>query len=214
MNYGAGDVELGLTATWRTVWEGSVTFTHFFGPPDRQPFADRDFISISIPANVLNGSEPRKSVRWRAILHLRPPCVPSEKTSGYRLTASASMTSWTSSLTNPDHIIRVSPKSERLRVAVASKPTRYGCIGSPDPRPPLKVTFRFDGSADIRNRQIACNYAGIFARPRGPGLAEAGEGVTYRLERSTSAFLSSSGTCVSIVRMSTWTVSVLFSGAD
>ena len=48
MNYGAGDVELGLTATWRTVWEGSVTFTHFFGPPDRQPFADRDFISISI----------------------------------------------------------------------------------------------------------------------------------------------------------------------
>ena len=48
MNYGAGDVELGLTATWRTVWEGSVTFTHFFGPPDRQPFADRDFISLSI----------------------------------------------------------------------------------------------------------------------------------------------------------------------
>lgn len=48
MNYGAGDFELGLTATWRTVWEGSITFTHFFGPADRQPFGDRDFVSISI----------------------------------------------------------------------------------------------------------------------------------------------------------------------
>lgn len=47
MNNGAGDFELGVTATWRTVWEGSLTFTHYFGPPDRQPFADRDFISVS-----------------------------------------------------------------------------------------------------------------------------------------------------------------------
>jgi len=48
MNNGAGDFELGLTATWRTVWQGSFTFTHYFGPPDRQPFADRDFVSLSL----------------------------------------------------------------------------------------------------------------------------------------------------------------------
>jgi len=48
MNYGAGDLELGITATYRTVWESSLTFTHYLGPPDRQPFADRDFISLSL----------------------------------------------------------------------------------------------------------------------------------------------------------------------
>jgi len=48
MNNGAGDVEIGLSATYRTVWEGSLNFTHYIGPPDRQPFADRDFISVSI----------------------------------------------------------------------------------------------------------------------------------------------------------------------
>jgi hypothetical protein len=48
MNNGAGDMELGLTATYRTVWQGSLTLTHYFGSPDRQPFADRDFISLSI----------------------------------------------------------------------------------------------------------------------------------------------------------------------
>ena len=48
MNQGAGDFEIGVNATYRTVWEGSLTFTHFFGPTERQPFADRDFISLSI----------------------------------------------------------------------------------------------------------------------------------------------------------------------
>lgn len=48
MNNGAGDVEIGLSATYRTVWQGSLSFTHFFGPVDRQPFADRDFVSLSI----------------------------------------------------------------------------------------------------------------------------------------------------------------------
>ncbi len=47
-NDGAGDLELGVSATYRTVWEGSLNFTHYFGPADRQPFGDRDFISISI----------------------------------------------------------------------------------------------------------------------------------------------------------------------
>ncbi|HEX4159925.1 MAG TPA: DUF1302 family protein [Rhizomicrobium sp.] len=48
MNDGAGDFELGVSATYQTVWEGSITFTHYFGPPDRQPFADRDFIALSV----------------------------------------------------------------------------------------------------------------------------------------------------------------------
>lgn len=48
MNNGAGDMEIGVTATYRTVWQGSLSFTHYFGPPDRQPFADRDFISLSL----------------------------------------------------------------------------------------------------------------------------------------------------------------------
>lgn len=47
MNNGAGDMELGVSATYQTVWQGSLTFTHYFGPPDRQPFADRDFVSLS-----------------------------------------------------------------------------------------------------------------------------------------------------------------------
>jgi Protein of unknown function (DUF1302) len=48
MNDGAGDLELGLSATYVTVWQSSLTFTHYYGPPDRQPFADRDFVSLSI----------------------------------------------------------------------------------------------------------------------------------------------------------------------
>lgn len=48
MNDGAGDLELGLSATYETVWQSSLTYTHYYGPPDRQPFADRDFISLSI----------------------------------------------------------------------------------------------------------------------------------------------------------------------
>lgn len=48
MNDGAGDLEIGVTATYRTVWEGSLTYTHFIGPPNRQPFGDRDFISLSL----------------------------------------------------------------------------------------------------------------------------------------------------------------------
>jgi hypothetical protein len=48
MNNGAGDFELGVSATYQTVWQGSLTFTHYYGPPDRQPFADRDFVSLSV----------------------------------------------------------------------------------------------------------------------------------------------------------------------
>ena len=48
LNAGAGDVELGVTATYRAVWQGSITMTHFIGSPSSQPFADRDFISLSL----------------------------------------------------------------------------------------------------------------------------------------------------------------------
>jgi hypothetical protein len=48
MNNGAGDFELGVSATYQTVWQGSINFTHYLGPTDRQPFADRDFISLSV----------------------------------------------------------------------------------------------------------------------------------------------------------------------
>lgn len=48
MNDGSGDFEIGVSATYRTVWEGSLNFTHFIGSSDRQPFGDRDFVSLSI----------------------------------------------------------------------------------------------------------------------------------------------------------------------
>lgn len=44
----AGSFELGLSATYRAVWRGSLTLTRFLGAPDRQPFADRHFVSFSI----------------------------------------------------------------------------------------------------------------------------------------------------------------------
>lgn len=43
-----GDISVGIRAVYRAVWEGSIMLTHFVGPPSRQPYADRDFISISI----------------------------------------------------------------------------------------------------------------------------------------------------------------------
>jgi hypothetical protein len=48
MNAGAGDVEIGVSATYHAVWQGTLTYTHFCGSPVRQPFADRDFLSISL----------------------------------------------------------------------------------------------------------------------------------------------------------------------
>ncbi|HMI97067.1 MAG TPA: DUF1302 family protein [Micropepsaceae bacterium] len=45
---GAGDLDFGVTATYRVVWVGSITFTHFLGNADRQVLADRDFIRFAI----------------------------------------------------------------------------------------------------------------------------------------------------------------------
>ena len=47
-NVGAGDFEFGVSATYREVWQGSLSFTHFIGGPGRQPLADRDFVSLSV----------------------------------------------------------------------------------------------------------------------------------------------------------------------
>ena len=44
----AGDFEFGVTATYRVVWTGSLTLSHFFGGPNRQPLADRDLIAFAL----------------------------------------------------------------------------------------------------------------------------------------------------------------------
>ena len=45
---GAGEFDIGATATYRVVWSGSITYSHFLGNADRQPLADRDFLRFSI----------------------------------------------------------------------------------------------------------------------------------------------------------------------
>ena len=47
-NEGAGDLDFGVTAKYRVTWSASVAVTHFIGRADDQPFADRDFLSISV----------------------------------------------------------------------------------------------------------------------------------------------------------------------
>jgi len=47
-NAGAGDMEAGVNLTFRTVWQASILFTHFVGSTQNQPFADRDFVSLSL----------------------------------------------------------------------------------------------------------------------------------------------------------------------
>ncbi len=43
-----GNSELGVNATWRTVWVAAVTYTHFLGRPAHQPLADRDFVTLTL----------------------------------------------------------------------------------------------------------------------------------------------------------------------
>jgi hypothetical protein len=45
---GSGDVEVGIAGTYRSAWRASVTLTSYFGSPYRQPFADRDFLRVSV----------------------------------------------------------------------------------------------------------------------------------------------------------------------
>jgi hypothetical protein len=47
-NAGAGDFEAGIDFTYRTVWNAALTYTNFIGTAQDQPFADRDFVSLSL----------------------------------------------------------------------------------------------------------------------------------------------------------------------
>jgi Protein of unknown function (DUF1302) len=44
----AGELDFGVTATYRVVWSASITLTHFLGNASRQVLADRDFIRFGI----------------------------------------------------------------------------------------------------------------------------------------------------------------------
>jgi len=45
---GAGQLDFGVTATYRVVWSGGISVTHFLGSATNQPLADRDFLSLSV----------------------------------------------------------------------------------------------------------------------------------------------------------------------
>jgi Protein of unknown function (DUF1302) len=45
---GAGDLDLGVTATYRVVWSANIALVHFLGSASRQVLADRDFIRFGI----------------------------------------------------------------------------------------------------------------------------------------------------------------------
>jgi hypothetical protein len=45
---GSGDIEIGIAGTYRSVWRASLTLTSYFGSSYRQPFADRDFVLVSV----------------------------------------------------------------------------------------------------------------------------------------------------------------------
>ena len=47
-NSGAGDFEVGLSATYLSVWKANLGLTCFLGGASNQPLADRDFISFSL----------------------------------------------------------------------------------------------------------------------------------------------------------------------
>ncbi len=47
-NAGTGSFGIGVSATYRSVWEAKLALTEFLGAPTRQPFADRGFVALSI----------------------------------------------------------------------------------------------------------------------------------------------------------------------
>jgi hypothetical protein len=47
-NAGSGDLEIGISATYRSIWKASLTLTSFLGSPRDQWLADRDFLAIRI----------------------------------------------------------------------------------------------------------------------------------------------------------------------
>jgi hypothetical protein len=47
-NAATGNFGIGISATYRSVWEAKLALTEFLGTPARQPFADRGFIALSV----------------------------------------------------------------------------------------------------------------------------------------------------------------------
>ncbi|TWB15371.1 DUF1302 domain-containing protein [Nitrospirillum bahiense] len=47
-NAGAGDLTVGVTATYRSVWKANLTLTHYIGAPSQQLLADRDFVALGL----------------------------------------------------------------------------------------------------------------------------------------------------------------------
>lgn len=47
-NAATGDFELGLSATFLSVWKADLTLTSFFGAPNRQTLADRDYLMLRL----------------------------------------------------------------------------------------------------------------------------------------------------------------------
>ena len=43
-----GNVTLGVSATYRTVWQAGISYTRFIGPPSEQRLADRDFVTFTV----------------------------------------------------------------------------------------------------------------------------------------------------------------------
>ncbi len=44
----AGNAELAVNATWRTLWVAALTYTRFLGSPSHQPLADRDLVTFTV----------------------------------------------------------------------------------------------------------------------------------------------------------------------
>jgi len=48
MVQGAGNVTIGVQATWRSVWHAEVRLTDYIGSAGQQPLADRSFIAFNV----------------------------------------------------------------------------------------------------------------------------------------------------------------------
>jgi len=45
---GIGNITLSVSATYRSVWQVGISLTHFLGPAEQQPLADRQFVTVSL----------------------------------------------------------------------------------------------------------------------------------------------------------------------
>lgn len=43
-----GDLTLGVSFTYLNVWTGGISYTRYIAPPQRDPFADRDFVQFNV----------------------------------------------------------------------------------------------------------------------------------------------------------------------